>query len=102
MLGRTKPGPECPTRGGDSIPPKAKTKRINYLRPGWWAGQDSNLQPDRYERPALTIELPAQDSALFQPGSYTAGRSGGNPGPENAAGAALPLLGVASAGELSS
>ena len=27
---------------------------------GWWAGQDSNLQPDRYERPALTIELPAQ------------------------------------------
>ena len=24
-----------------------------------WAGQDSNLQPDRYERPALTIELPA-------------------------------------------
>jgi hypothetical protein len=27
---------------------------------GWWAGQDSNLQPDRYERPALTIELPAR------------------------------------------
>ena len=26
----------------------------------WWAGQDSNLQPDRYERPALTIELPAR------------------------------------------
>ena len=25
----------------------------------WWAGQDSNLQPDRYERPALTVELPA-------------------------------------------
>ena len=24
-----------------------------------WAGQDSNLQPDRYERPALTVELPA-------------------------------------------
>src|SRR5882672_943135 len=24
---------------------------------GWWARQDSNLQPDRYERPALTIEL---------------------------------------------
>ena len=23
----------------------------------WWARQDSNLQPDRYERPALTIEL---------------------------------------------
>jgi hypothetical protein len=26
----------------------------------WWAGQDSNLQPDRYERPALTVELPAR------------------------------------------
>ena len=26
---------------------------------GWWARQDSNLQPDRYERPALTIELQA-------------------------------------------
>jgi hypothetical protein len=24
-----------------------------------WARQDSNLQPDRYERPALTIELQA-------------------------------------------
>jgi hypothetical protein len=29
----------------------------------WWARQDSNLQPDRYERPALTIELQA-------PGAY--------------------------------
>ncbi len=26
----------------------------------WWAGRDSNPQPDRYERPALTIELPAR------------------------------------------
>ncbi len=26
----------------------------------WWAGRDLNPQPDRYERPALTIELPAQ------------------------------------------
>ncbi len=25
----------------------------------WWARQDSNLQPDRYERPALTVELRA-------------------------------------------
>jgi hypothetical protein len=29
----------------------------------WWAGQGSNLQPDRYERPALTIELPARPGA---------------------------------------
>jgi hypothetical protein len=26
---------------------------------GWWARQDSSLQPDRYERSALTIELQA-------------------------------------------
>ena len=26
----------------------------------WWARQDSNLQPDRYERPALTVELRAR------------------------------------------
>ena len=25
----------------------------------WWAREDSNLQPDRYERSALTIELQA-------------------------------------------
>ena len=25
----------------------------------WWARQDLNLQPSRYERPALTIELRA-------------------------------------------
>ncbi len=25
----------------------------------WWARQDSNLQPDGYEPPALTIELRA-------------------------------------------
>jgi hypothetical protein len=25
----------------------------------WWAREDSNLQPDRYERPALTVELRA-------------------------------------------
>ena len=30
---------------------------------GWWARQDSNQQPDRYERPALTIELQAPPRA---------------------------------------
>jgi hypothetical protein len=40
----------------------------------WWAGQDSNLQPDRYERPALTIELPARFRwRSGSMGSYTAG-----------------------------
>ncbi len=31
-------------------------------RTGWWAREDSNLQPDRYERSALTIELRAHSS----------------------------------------
>jgi hypothetical protein len=26
---------------------------------GWWARQESNPQPSRYERPALTVELQA-------------------------------------------
>lgn len=29
----------------------------------WWAREDSNLQPDRYERSALTIELRARRGA---------------------------------------
>ena len=51
----------------------------------WWAGQDSNLQPDRYERPALTIELPAPPGPdpglrLFRPNSAPlATRPGGEP-----------------------
>ena len=34
----------------------------------WWARQDSNLQPDRYERPALTIELQAPPRAAARGG----------------------------------
>src|SRR4051794_15868645 len=30
----------------------------------WWARQDSNLKPARYERPALTIELQAPPRAI--------------------------------------
>ena len=33
---------------------------LPFRRSAWWARQDSNLQPDRYERSALTIELQAQ------------------------------------------
>jgi uncharacterized membrane protein YtjA (UPF0391 family) len=32
----------------------------------WWARQDSNLQPDRYERPALTIELQAPPACRIE------------------------------------
>src|SRR5712671_2036564 len=36
--------------------------RTNRQKPSkyWWAREDSNLQPDRYERSALTIELQAR------------------------------------------
>ncbi len=53
---------------------------------GWWARQDSNLQPDRYERPALTIELQAPPRAAETAAGngagivYRADRRSGNPG----------------------
>src|SRR6266699_1751187 len=34
--------------------------RCRLFRTAWWAREDSNLQPDRYERSALTIELRAR------------------------------------------
>src|SRR4029079_6493626 len=40
-------------------------------RTAWWARQDSNLQPDRYERPALTIELQAPPRAAALPRQAT-------------------------------
>ena len=42
----------------------------------WWARQDSNLQPDRYERPALTIELQAPQQLC---GAATVYRASGVP-----------------------
>ena len=33
----------------------------------WWAREDSNLQPDRYERSALTIELQARTGSAQTP-----------------------------------
>src|SRR6478735_6038383 len=37
---------------------------VVWLLNCWWAREDSNLQPDRYERSALTIELQAPASDL--------------------------------------
>lgn len=37
-----------------------------HTRKGWWAWRDSNPQPRRYERPALTIELHARRPAWSQ------------------------------------
>ena len=55
--------------GADRTPDPAKPLRLHpspvksetrwFAVNGWWARQDSNLQPDRYERSALTIELQA-------------------------------------------
>jgi hypothetical protein len=36
---------------------------MRFVQTAWWAREDSNLQPDRYERPALTIELRAPPTA---------------------------------------
>ena len=41
---------------------KSRKETNDYLQDlgEWWARPDSNREPDRYERPALTIELQAQ------------------------------------------
>jgi hypothetical protein len=55
----------------------------------WWAGQDSNLQPDRYERPALTIELPAppcgEEGIRLKWGRYAIGQGSFRAGNHDAA-----------------
>src|SRR5512133_1712004 len=38
----------------------------------WWAREDSNLQPDRYERSALTVELRARASKATRPNTMLA------------------------------
>ena len=44
----------CRDRGGAEFP-RPRSVRQHFERGRrWWARQDSNLQPDRYERPALT------------------------------------------------
>ncbi len=40
--------------------------RVARKGEAWWARQDSNLQPDRYERPALTIELQAPPACRWR------------------------------------
>src|SRR5712664_3291386 len=58
---------------------------------GWWARQDSNLQPDRYERPALTIELQAPPQAAVDGGKARCGhRLQGDRRSGNAGAAVLP------------
>ena len=42
---------------GEGIP--RRRRHVREPQTGWWARQDSNLQPSGYEPPALTIELQA-------------------------------------------
>src|SRR3981189_806293 len=42
----------------------AKSRRRRISESAWWACLDSNQEPDRYERPALTIELQAPPQAV--------------------------------------
>jgi hypothetical protein len=48
------------TRGFGAFVTGAETLRTRQS--AWWAREDSNLQPDRYERSALTIELRAPEA----------------------------------------
>src|SRR6476646_6287765 len=43
----------------------AKSLELEIHGTAWWAREDSNLQPDRYERSALTIELRALAEVLL-------------------------------------
>ena len=56
-----------------------------FASEGWWARQDSNLRPDRYERGVLTIELQAPPRACRTQAArngagtpYSDGRRSGN------------------------
>ena len=51
----------------------SKARKVNVLTMviWWWAGRDSNPQPDRYERPALTIELPARPGSKAEASGIT-------------------------------
>lgn len=52
-------------------PESSGGRQVVSARNPWWARQDSNLQPDRYERPALTIELQAPPRAATTRGPAT-------------------------------
>ena len=40
-----------------------RRRQSEYARKHWWAGQDSNLQPDRYER--LSLPRPCRITGCF-------------------------------------
>src|SRR5436853_6452469 len=54
--------------GHHASPGRSRVAAPRVARKGeaWWACLDSNQEPDRYERPALTIELQAPPRAAVQ------------------------------------
>jgi hypothetical protein len=68
MLACSSPSTPCGLRRARSAFDSCVAARRAGGGEAWWARQDSNLQPDRYERPALTIELQAlSEEGLPQP-----------------------------------
>jgi hypothetical protein len=76
IRGQENKAPKLPPKSKSQVPETKRSRRMppsgafrplpgNFRkrRTAWWAREDSNLQPDRYERPALTIELRALASA---------------------------------------
>ena len=59
-LAETKPPPPHPRNPRKRGPSYLRSKNTGSCENAWWAREDSNLQPDRYERSALTIELRAR------------------------------------------
>ncbi len=62
---RRPPDPRQPRQSGPILPFSGK---VSASQNAWWAREDLNLQPDRYERSALTIELRARhgDATFYQ------------------------------------
>src|SRR6185369_18012866 len=58
----------------------ARTMRQAQGKGGWWARQDSNPRPSRYERPALTAELQAPSATLCNGQPVPDPRGSGKPG----------------------
>src|SRR5262249_49282952 len=61
---RTKSENLCPHLGARCGRQRENSNVVNAVFSRWWAREDSNLQPDRYERSALTIELRARTLLL--------------------------------------
>jgi hypothetical protein len=55
-------GDPCTDRTPRQFGPLAQSGNSQVRKSAWWAREDSNLQPDRYERSALTIELRAPEA----------------------------------------